>query len=85
MPEYVFSLTRIFPVKDRNLRFCLCAGKYESKKTRILAYFSPILSLDKNIWVRENPHSGILRSNQSVVWKNQRILVKIKLEPGSSV
>ena len=49
MPEYGFLLTRIFEFK----------GKYWPEEARILAYFSPILSLHGKIRVRENPNSDI--------------------------
>ena len=42
MSEYGFSMTHVFPYKDKkqNRRFCLYAEKYESDKTRILTYFT---------------------------------------------
>ena len=43
MPEYGLSLIRIFSYKDRKLQFCPYMGKYDSEKTRILAYFTSVL------------------------------------------
>ena len=42
MGEYWFSLTRIFPSKNKNTshKFCPYTGKYGSKKIRILEYFT---------------------------------------------
>ena len=39
MSEYSFSLTRMFPYEEQNLRFCHYTGICETEKTRILAYF----------------------------------------------
>ena len=39
MREFGFSLIRILPYKEQNLRFCPYTGEYGLLKTRILAYF----------------------------------------------